>query len=83
MVITLNLSLSCSASQCVPHLSGRSGLPAVRLAVEGGDIERPSMSLSASHLTFALSIGSRRASVKHLASLILINMAVQVSQLLR
>ena len=47
-------SLTCSANLFVLHLSGLTGLPAARLVVEGGDTERPSTSLSASHLTFAL-----------------------------
>ena len=70
----------CSASLCVLHLSGQSGLPAARLVGEEEDTEKPSTSLSASRLTFALSTGLRRVSVKHLASLTLINMAAQVSQ---
>ena len=47
---------------------------------EEGDTEKPSTSLSASRLTFALSTGSRRVCVKHLASLTPINMVAQVSQ---
>ena len=67
-----------SVSQCVHRLSGQSGLPVAKPAVEEEDTEKPSMSLSVSHLTFVLSTELRKASAKHLASLTLTNMEAQV-----
>ena len=83
----LSLFLLCSLSPSPPSLSaslcalpscGLTGLPVARPAGREGDIGRPSMSLSVSRPTFALSTGSRRVSVKHLVSLIQTSMAVQV-----